>query len=72
MPPAPDPLAELKDVMAQVLTETRTLRGQVEEMRTEFRAVVTRQRVVQRVALVALIPMLSLAGYFFYRSLQAS
>jgi hypothetical protein len=69
MTPAPDPLAALEALMVQVLTETRAAVRQVEDLRTEFRATVARQRVIQRTALSGFVLLLPLLGYFLYRSL---
>ena len=68
MASTPDPLAELKDLMVQLLTETRAAARQQEEMRAEFRATVARQRVIQRLALAGIILLLPLLAYFVSRT----
>ena len=67
MASTPDPLAELKDLMVQLLTETRAAARQQEEMRAEFRATVARQRIIQRLALAGIILLLPLLAYFVSR-----
>jgi hypothetical protein len=67
MTPAPDPVAEVRDLMVQLLTETRAAARQQEEMRAEFRAHVARQRVIQRIALVGIILLLPVLAYFVSR-----
>jgi len=64
---SPDPLAELKDLMVQLLTECRAAAREQEAMRVEFRATVARQRVIQRLALVGIILLVPLLAYFVSR-----
>ena len=64
MTTAPDPVAELKAMLVQLLTETRAAARLQEEIRVEWRTHVARQRVIQRLALVGIILLLPMLVYF--------